>query len=61
MKAKQQGAFMVELALVLMFISGLFVVMANYVVAINTKGQLDRAVYSLATIMAERKQFLMVI
>ncbi|EGQ7831330.1 tight adherence pilus pseudopilin TadF [Vibrio vulnificus] len=57
MKAKQQGAFMVELALVLMFISGLFVVMTNYVVAINTKGQLDRAVYSLTTIMAERKQF----
>nr|WP_241750593.1 tight adherence pilus pseudopilin TadF [Vibrio vulnificus] len=48
---------MVELALVLMFFSGLFVVMANYVVAINTKGQLDRAVYSLTTIMVERKQF----
>jgi len=55
-KAKQKGAFMVELALVLMFFSGLFVAVANYVVAINTKGQLERAVYSMTTIMSERKQ-----
>ncbi|GAA5646284.1 MULTISPECIES: tight adherence pilus pseudopilin TadF [Vibrio] len=56
MRAKQKGAFAVELAMVLVFASGLFVVVVNYMLAINKKGQLDRAAYSLTTILAERKQ-----
>jgi len=55
-RVKQTGSFAVELALVLVFASGLFVVVVNYMLAINKKGQLDRAAYSLTTILAERKQ-----
>jgi len=55
-RVKQTGSFAVELALVLVFASGLFLVVVNYMLAINKKGQLDRAAYSLTTILAERKQ-----
>ncbi|MFA0231285.1 tight adherence pilus pseudopilin TadF, partial [Vibrio sp. 10N.261.45.A7] len=56
MQVKQKGAFAVELAMVLVFASGIFVVVVNHMLAINKKGQLDRASYSLTTIFAERKQ-----
>lgn len=52
----QRGSFVVEFALVLVFFSGLFGMLVNYSIAINTKGQLDRVAYSLATIVAERRQ-----
>nr|WP_216602711.1 tight adherence pilus pseudopilin TadF [Vibrio europaeus] len=55
-RVKQTGSFAVELALVLVFASGLFLVVVNYMLAINKKGQLDRASYSLTTILSERKQ-----
>lgn len=57
MLIKQKGAFTVELALVLMFISLLLAIHVNYALAINKKGQLDRATYSLLTVISERKQF----
>lgn len=56
MRSKQAGAFTVELALVLMVFAGLFVAIANHLLAVDRKGQLDRATYSLTTILAERKQ-----
>ncbi|MEZ9069264.1 tight adherence pilus pseudopilin TadF [Vibrio atlanticus] len=55
-RKKQQGAFMVELALVLVFFSSLLAIHINYTLAINKKGQLDRANYSLLTILSERRQ-----
>ncbi|MGD8170569.1 tight adherence pilus pseudopilin TadF [Vibrio sp. TRT 21S02] len=56
MQVKQKGSFTVELALVLVFASGIFLAVVNYMLAVNQKGQLDRATYSLTTILAERKQ-----
>ncbi|ENM5775859.1 tight adherence pilus pseudopilin TadF [Vibrio mimicus] len=53
---RQRGAFMVELALVMVVFSALFAILINYSIAINKKGQLDRVAYSLTTILAERKQ-----
>ncbi|SON52727.1 putative Flp pilus assembly protein TadF [Vibrio tapetis subsp. tapetis] len=55
-RVKQKGSFAVELAMVLVFASGIFLVVVNYMIAINKKGQLDRATYSLTTILSERKQ-----
>lgn len=56
MHGSQRGSFVVEFALVLVVFSSLFAMVVNYSVAINTKGQLDRVAYSLATIVAERRQ-----
>lgn len=53
---RQNGSFTVELAMVLVFASGIFLVVVNHMLAINKKGQLDRATYSLTTILSERKQ-----
>jgi tight adherence protein F len=55
-QVKQKGSFAVELAMVLVFASGIFLVVVNHMLAINKKGQLDRATYSMTTIFAERKQ-----
>ncbi|WP_019350937.1 tight adherence pilus pseudopilin TadF [Vibrio splendidus] len=55
-RQKQQGSFMVELALVLVFFSSLLAIHINYTLAINKKGQLDRVAYSLLTILSERRQ-----
>ncbi|WP_391090567.1 tight adherence pilus pseudopilin TadF [Vibrio sp. NH-UV-68] len=56
MRVKQTGAFAVELALVLTLLSVMSILVINHMLAINKKGQLDRATYSLVTILAERKQ-----
>ncbi len=52
----QAGVFMIELAIVLVFLSGIFVMLINHLMAFNKKAQLDRAAYSLVTIISERKQ-----
>ena len=51
-----KGVFLIELAIVLVCISGILIMILNHLVAFNSKGQLDRAAYSLATILSERKQ-----
>lgn len=56
MVKKVRGAFAVELALTLVFTSGILAIISNYLIAINKKGQLDRAAYSMATLVAERKE-----
>ncbi|TKF17891.1 pilus assembly protein TadF [Vibrio genomosp. F6] len=57
MVIKQKGSFSVELALVLVFFSSFLAIHINYTIAINKKGQLDRATYSLLSLLSERKQF----
>ena len=56
MRNRQQGSFIIELCIVLVSVSGIFAMAVTHMIAINYKGQLDRAAYSLATIVAERKQ-----
>lgn len=53
---KHKGAFAVELALTLIFTSGILAIIINYLIVTNKKGQMDRAAYSMATLVAERKQ-----
>ncbi|WP_171360499.1 tight adherence pilus pseudopilin TadF [Vibrio pectenicida] len=56
MRDRQQGSFIIEFCIVLVSLSGIFSMAVSHMIAINYKGQLDRAAYSLATIVAERKQ-----
>lgn len=56
MNTKIRGVLSVELAICLVFLSGLFVVMINHLVAFNNKGVLDRAAYSAVTVLSERKE-----
>ncbi|TKB48924.1 pilus assembly protein TadF [Ferrimonas sediminicola] len=51
------GVFTVELALVLVLLSSFFALQVNYMIAVAKKGAMDRAAYSAATLMAERRQF----
>lgn len=55
-KLKQKGAFVVELALVLLFFSSIIAMHINYTIAVNKKGQLDRVVYSVVSVISERRQ-----
>ncbi|WP_339387776.1 tight adherence pilus pseudopilin TadF [Vibrio caribbeanicus] len=56
MKRKQNGSFLIELMLFIIFIIGILILMINHMIALNYKGQLDRLAYSASTILAERKQ-----
>ncbi len=51
-----RGVFAVELVIGLLILSGALVIVLNHLLAFNKKGALDRAAYSIATIMSERKQ-----
>lgn len=53
---KERGIFTIELAMILVFASGLFVMQVNSSISIANKGKLQRVSYSLATILSERKQ-----
>lgn len=53
---KQRGAFTVELAFILMMVSGLFWMQINNLMAVSNKGKLDRLSYSLVNILSERRQ-----
>ncbi|MET2954529.1 tight adherence pilus pseudopilin TadF [Vibrio harveyi] len=55
-KSKQTGAFIVELALVLLFFGSIIAMHINYTIAVNKKGQLDRVVYSIVSVISERRQ-----
>ncbi len=55
-KSKQTGAFIVELALVLLFFGSIIAMHINYTIAVNKKGQLDRVVYSIISVISERRQ-----
>ncbi|WP_390502603.1 tight adherence pilus pseudopilin TadF [Vibrio harveyi] len=55
-KSKQSGAFIVELALVLIFFGSIIAMHINYTIAVNKKGQLDRVVYSIVSVISERRQ-----
>ncbi|MDP2574362.1 pilus assembly protein TadF [Vibrio sp. vnigr-6D03] len=52
----QRGAFTIELALVLVFVTGFFVMQVNFLVATAKKGQMDRLAYSLVSVMSERRE-----
>lgn len=54
---RNQGVFTVELALVLVVLSSFFALQVNYMIAVAKKGAMDRAAYSAATLIAERRQF----
>ncbi|MDG2794076.1 tight adherence pilus pseudopilin TadF, partial [Vibrio parahaemolyticus] len=54
-KSKQTGAFIVELALVLLFFGSIIAMHINYTIAVNKKGQLDRVVYSIVSVISERR------
>ena len=56
MKRKQNGSFVSELAIFIIFLIGVFSIMVNHMIALSYKGQLDRLAYSASTIVAERKQ-----
>ncbi|WCE32564.1 tight adherence pilus pseudopilin TadF [Vibrio sp. SCSIO 43137] len=51
-----KGVFTIELAFGLLFLSGMLVIVLNHLLVFNKKGALDRAAYSVATIISERKQ-----
>lgn len=51
-----KGVFTIELAIVLAIMSGTFVLVLNHLMAFSKKGPLDRAAYSLVTILSERTQ-----
>lgn len=51
-----RGVFTIELAIVLAIMSGTFVFVLNHLMAFSKKGPLDRAAYSLVTIISERTQ-----
>lgn len=55
-KKTMAGSFIIELAIVLVFASGFLVLLINHMIAFNHKGRLDRAAYSLVTVISERKQ-----
>ncbi|MCF7361903.1 pilus assembly protein TadF [Vibrio diazotrophicus] len=57
MLKKQQGVFIVEFLIVLVLATSLTVVVANHMLVLNQKGQLNRTSYSLATIVSERSLF----
>ncbi|WP_175577476.1 tight adherence pilus pseudopilin TadF [Photobacterium proteolyticum] len=51
-----KGVFTIELAMILIFISSVFALQANYLVSLSRKSALDRASYSAVSIVSERKQ-----
>ncbi|MGF1788354.1 pilus assembly protein TadF [Photobacterium swingsii] len=53
---REKGVFTIELAMILIFASSLFVMQVNSSIAIANKGKLQRVSYSLATLLSERKQ-----
>ncbi len=54
-KSKQTGAFIAELALVLLFLVQSLPCIST-TIAVNKKGQLDRVVYSIVSVISERRQ-----
>ncbi len=56
MDKKIKGAFAVELALTLIFTSAILATISNFLIVTNKKGQIDRAAYSMVTLIAERKE-----
>jgi len=57
MKRKQEGVFVIELAFVLLFISMLLVFVGDIALQLLTRGNLDRASYSLVNVLKERTHF----
>ncbi|USD38921.1 tight adherence pilus pseudopilin TadF [Ferrimonas sp. SCSIO 43195] len=55
--ANSKGVFTVELAMVLLVLSGFFAMQVNYMIAVAKKGALDRAAFSAVTLVSERRQF----
>ncbi|MGL4372350.1 MAG: tight adherence pilus pseudopilin TadF, partial [Turicibacter sp.] len=53
---KENGTYIIELAITLCFLSSLLILFINHLLAFNKKGQLDRTAYSLVTLISERKQ-----
>lgn len=56
MKNKQRGIFMVELSLVLLVFSLLFVFAMDIIIKLSHQGKLDRMSHSIVSILAERRQ-----
>ena len=55
-RGRQRGLFTIEFSIIIASLAGIFWLAFSHMIAVNIKGQLDRAAYSLASITAERKQ-----
>ncbi|WED24574.1 hypothetical protein L3Q72_17010 [Vibrio sp. JC009] len=56
-KRKQKGVFIIELSIILVFLSALCAMQINIMIATSKKGQMERLAYSLVGILSEREEF----